>query len=170
MFKGAKLSQDLSVTKSYFECSVWILRVMHTASYNREKKKEQFWCWCRFAFYYKDINVLSQMEGTHTFSGWRTQYKALEGEHTLHYQILRANSTHRTDLKGVKIGSSASKTCKLCTIGSPAICSFTVKKYCAAVKPVTQYSVILNYSHYYKMIHTCITRWCIHTSTWQYSN
>ena len=49
-----------------------------------------------------------------------TQYKALEGEHTLHYQILRANSTHRTDLKGVKIGSSASKTPKLCVVGSPA--------------------------------------------------
>ena len=27
---------------------------------------------------------------------------------------------HRTDLKGVKIGSSASKMCKLCVIGSPA--------------------------------------------------
>ena len=29
-----------------------------------------------------DMNVLSQMEGTHTFSGWHTtQYKALESEH-----------------------------------------------------------------------------------------
>ena len=37
MFKGAKLSQDLSVTKSYFECSIWILSVMYTASYNRKK-------------------------------------------------------------------------------------------------------------------------------------
>ena len=37
MFKGVKLSQDLSVTKSYFECSIWILSVMHTASYNRKK-------------------------------------------------------------------------------------------------------------------------------------
>ena len=42
MFKGAKLSQDLSVTKSYFECSIWILSVMHTASYNREKKSSNF--------------------------------------------------------------------------------------------------------------------------------
>ena len=25
MFKGAKLSQDLSVTKPYFECSIWTL-------------------------------------------------------------------------------------------------------------------------------------------------
>ena len=44
MFKGAKLSQDLSVTKSYFECSIWILSVMHTASYNpppKKKKKEK---------------------------------------------------------------------------------------------------------------------------------
>ena len=38
LFKGAKLSQDLSVTKSYFECSIWILSVMHTASYKKKKK------------------------------------------------------------------------------------------------------------------------------------
>ena len=37
MFKAAKLSQDLSVAKSYFERSIWILNVMHTASYNRKK-------------------------------------------------------------------------------------------------------------------------------------
>ena len=35
------------------------------------------------AFYSMDMNVLSQMEGTHTF--WAdAQYKALEGEHTPH--------------------------------------------------------------------------------------
>ena len=34
MFKAAKLSQDVSVTKSSFECSVLILSVMHTASNN----------------------------------------------------------------------------------------------------------------------------------------
>ena len=37
MFKAAILSQDLSVTKSYFECRIWILSVMHTACYNGEK-------------------------------------------------------------------------------------------------------------------------------------
>ena len=37
MFKAAKLSQDLSVTKSSFVCSIWILSVMHTASYYRKK-------------------------------------------------------------------------------------------------------------------------------------
>ena len=37
MFKAAKLSQDLSVTKSCFECSSWILSVMRTASNNWEK-------------------------------------------------------------------------------------------------------------------------------------
>ena len=42
MFKAAKLSQDLSVTKSYFECSIWILSVMHTASYNQKKKSSDF--------------------------------------------------------------------------------------------------------------------------------
>ena len=30
MFKGAKLSQVLSVTKSYLECSIWLLSVMNT--------------------------------------------------------------------------------------------------------------------------------------------
>ena len=34
MFKAAKLSQDLSVTKSCFEYSIWILSVMHTASHH----------------------------------------------------------------------------------------------------------------------------------------
>ena len=38
MFKAAELSRDLSVTKSCFECSIWILSVMHTASNNRGKK------------------------------------------------------------------------------------------------------------------------------------
>ena len=38
MLKGGKLSQVLSVTKSYFERSIWILSVMHTASYNRKKE------------------------------------------------------------------------------------------------------------------------------------
>ena len=52
------------------------------------------------------------------------QYKASEGEHTPHQQIERVNSTHRTDLKGVKIGSRASKTCKLCVIGSPVSCKY----------------------------------------------
>ena len=37
MFEAAKLSRDLSVTKSCFECSIWILSVMHTASNDREK-------------------------------------------------------------------------------------------------------------------------------------
>ena len=37
MYKGAELSRDLSVTKSCFECSIWILSVMHTASNSREK-------------------------------------------------------------------------------------------------------------------------------------
>ena len=73
MFKAAKLSQDLSVTKSSFVCSIWILSVMHTASYYRKKKKSSdFDVDAGFAFYRTDINVLPQMEGTHTFSGWRT--------------------------------------------------------------------------------------------------
>ena len=41
MFKGAKLLKDLRVTKSYSECSTWILFVMHTAAYNQKRKKEK---------------------------------------------------------------------------------------------------------------------------------
>ena len=66
MFKGAKLSQDLSVTKSYFECSIWILRVMHSASYNG--KKTVILMLTQVCFL-ADLNILSQMEGTRTFSG-----------------------------------------------------------------------------------------------------
>ena len=42
MLKGAKLLQDLSVTKSYFECGIWILSVMHRASYDPQKKSSNF--------------------------------------------------------------------------------------------------------------------------------
>ena len=67
------------------------------------------------------INVLSQMEGTHTFQAG-TQYKALEDEHTPHYLTSKyRGSTPRSGQtwRGVKISSSASKTRKLCVIGSP---------------------------------------------------
>ena len=67
MFKGAKLSQDLSAAKSDFECSIWILSVTHTASYNW--KKAVILMLMQVGFYCMDINVLSQMERTHTFSG-----------------------------------------------------------------------------------------------------
>ena len=67
MFKGAKLSQDLRVIKSYFECNIWILSLIHTASYDR--KKAIILMLMQVASYCMDINVLSQMEGTHTFSG-----------------------------------------------------------------------------------------------------
>ena len=72
MFKAAKLSQHLSVTKFYFECSnIWILSVMHTAFNNQEKKGSNFDVdtLYRFAFYCMDIDVLSQMEGSRAFSG-----------------------------------------------------------------------------------------------------
>ena len=83
MFKSAKLSQDLSVTKSYFECSIWILRVMHTASYTRKKKRSNF-----------DVDAgLLSTEWTYMFCHkWKeltlfqadAQYNALEGEHIPH--------------------------------------------------------------------------------------
>ena len=83
MFKGAKLSQDLSVTKSYFECSVWILNVMHTASYNRKNKISNFDV---------DAGLLSTTWTLMFCHKWKeltlfqadAQHKALEGEHT-HY-------------------------------------------------------------------------------------
>ena len=41
MFKAAQLSQDLSVTKSYFESSIWILSVMHTVFTPPPQKKKK---------------------------------------------------------------------------------------------------------------------------------
>ena len=37
-----QLSKDLSATKSYFECSIWIVSVMHTAFNNRKKTHSNF--------------------------------------------------------------------------------------------------------------------------------
>ena len=82
MFKAAKLSQHLSVTKSYFECSIWTVSVMHTASYNRKKRSN----------FDVDAGLLST-EWTYMFCHkWKeltlfqaeTQCKALVGEHTPH--------------------------------------------------------------------------------------
>ena len=78
-----------------------------------------------------DINVLSQMEGTQHFFQADTPYKALEGKHTPHDKILRVNSMHRTDLKGVKIGSGASKMRKVCITGSPDNLEERKKTHCS---------------------------------------
>ena len=45
--------------------------------------------------------------------------KILESKHTSHWPIEKVNSMHRTNLMGVNFGSSASKTCKPCIVGSP---------------------------------------------------
>ena len=78
MFKAAKLSQDLSVTKSYFECC--ILSVMHTASYNRNISV--ILMLMQVGFYCMDINVTNGRT-SHFFQAdaW---HRALEGEHTPH--------------------------------------------------------------------------------------
>ena len=80
MFKAAELSQDLSVTKSCFECSIWILSVIHTASNNQTKSSNfevysglLFTAWTSmFCHKWKEL----------TFFHTDQQYKALEGEHT----------------------------------------------------------------------------------------
>ena len=115
MFKGAKLSQDLSVTKSYFECSIWILSVMHTAFYKTKQKAVVFmlmlvWFCCT------DLNVLSQMGGSHTFPGWRT-VKSFKGWTHPSLANLEGQLHAQRRLEGVKIAYSASKTHKLCVIG-----------------------------------------------------
>ena len=65
-----------------------------------------------------DINVLSQMNShffrlTHSTKLYRVNTPLTSKK------IQRVNSTHRTDLKGVKISSSASKVPKLSITGSP---------------------------------------------------
>ena len=114
MCKGTKLSQDLSVTKSCFECSIWIVSVMHTASNNRGKSGNfdvdtelLSTAW----------NVLSRMEGTRTFSGSRAVQSFRGWTHPSLANL--EGQLHAQDLKGVKIGSSASKTRKMCVTRSP---------------------------------------------------
>ena len=65
-----------------------------------------------------DINVLSQVEWIHTFSGWCT-IQSFRG--WTHPSLLNLESQlHASDrLEGVNLGSSAPKTCKLCVIGTP---------------------------------------------------
>ena len=88
MFKGAKFSQDLSVTKSHFECSIWILSVMHRASYNINNNKN--------SHFDVDAGLLSTAWTYMFCRKWKElalffrltlQYKALEGELIPHLQI-----------------------------------------------------------------------------------
>ena len=82
MFKGAKLSQHLSVTKSYFGCSIWILNGLHTASYNWKKAVilmliQNCFLLLRHKYF------VTKGRNSHFFEA-DTQYKALEDEHTPH--------------------------------------------------------------------------------------
>ena len=69
MFKGAKLSQDLCnkiLFWVYLDSKCNVHRVL------QPKEKAVSLMLIQFAFYSMDINVLPQMGGTHTFSGWCT--------------------------------------------------------------------------------------------------
>ena len=83
MFKAAQLSQDLTVTKSYFECSIWILSVMHTVSYNPPPQKKK-----KKAVILMLIQVCFLLHGQMFCHKWKeltlVQADALQGEHTLH--------------------------------------------------------------------------------------
>ena len=82
-------SQDLSVTKSYFECSIWILNGLHTASYNNKKKKKKkkkavilmLMLVCFLLYGHKCF--VTNGRNSH-FVQADAQYKALESEHTPH--------------------------------------------------------------------------------------
>ena len=82
MFKCAKLSQDLSVTKSYFECSVWILCVKYTTSYNQ--KKAIISMLMQVCFLLHGHKCFCHKRKELTLFQADAQYKALEGEHTPH--------------------------------------------------------------------------------------
>ena len=92
MFKGAKLSQDLSITKSYFECSIWILSVMHTAAYPPKKKKKEEKKRKKKAVILMLIQVCFLLHGHKCFvtNGRNSHFfrlthsTDLEGEHTPH--------------------------------------------------------------------------------------
>ena len=117
MFKAAKLSQDLSVTKSCFECSIWILSVMCTASNNRKKKAVNLILMQVCFLLYEHKCFVTNGRNSHFF---RLMHSTkLWRVHTPFTSKFRG-STPQTDFKGVKFGASASKTCKLSVIGSPA--------------------------------------------------
>ena len=59
MFKGAKLSHDWRATKSWFECSSF--------QQPRKKRHSHFDVDIELLSNCMDMNVLSQMEGTHFF-------------------------------------------------------------------------------------------------------
>ena len=82
MFKGAKLSQDLRITKSYSECSIWILSVMHTASYNQKQAVILMLMQVCFLLHGHTC-IVTNGRNSHFFQA-DTQYKTLEGEHTPH--------------------------------------------------------------------------------------
>ena len=70
MFKGAKLSQDLSVAKSYFECSNFGFQVQCTQLLTTKKKKKKSSNFDVVTGLLSTAwtDVLSQIE-THTFPG-----------------------------------------------------------------------------------------------------
>ena len=81
MFKSAKLPQDWSVTQPYFECDIWILSVMRTASYNQ--KTLVILTLIQFCFLLHRRNFCHKGRELTLFQA-DAQYKALEGEYTLH--------------------------------------------------------------------------------------
>ena len=90
---------------------------MQTASYN----------WTNSSYFDVDAGLLStawtynlsQMEGTHTFSGW-CSVQSFGGWTHPSLANLEGQLHAQDRLKGVTITSSVSKMCKLCVIGSPA--------------------------------------------------
>ena len=77
MFKGAKLSQDLSVTKSCFECSIWIVSVMHTTGEKVVILMLIQNCFLLHEMFCHEWKELALFQAA-------AQYKALEDEHTPH--------------------------------------------------------------------------------------
>ena len=120
MFKGAKLSQGFGCNKILFlvqyldyKCNV------HSFLQSKNKQKTVILMLMQVCFLLHGHKCFGHKWKELTLFQADTQNKALEGEHTPLQQIQRVNSTHRTDLKGVKIGSSASKTPTVCFNGSP---------------------------------------------------
>ena len=89
MFKGAKLSQDLSVAKSYFECSNFGFQVQCTQLLTTKKKKKRAVILMLMQVAFCCIGLacfVTNGRNSHFFR-LTAQYKALESEHTPHEQI-----------------------------------------------------------------------------------
>ena len=123
------MSED---SKSYFECSIWILTVKCNAHnfsqyYNFQNQKItmleniryiiELTAWHFYQGHVSGACVWREGNRSHFF---RLTYSTKFSKVNTRWPIQRVNSTHWTNMKGANFGSSTSKTRKPYVTGNPA--------------------------------------------------